>query len=195
MRGNQTKRVNAAIFAGPIPACAGQPARSRGSPGGCSAYPRVCGATRGSVWPAICAKGLSPRVRGNPGFSVARYLREGPIPACAGQPSAANQTHRPRWAYPRVCGATEQLDKFLTVQGGLSPRVRGNRIAVTSVFMTWGPIPACAGQPCMGGCEYWNVGAYPRVCGATPPLLQRGAYGRGLSPRVRGNPGRRMRFS
>ena len=28
---------------------------------------------------------------------------------------------------------------------------------------------------------------YPRVCGATPPLLQRGTYGRGPSPRVRGN--------
>ena len=72
--------------AGPIPACAGQPAYHEAgrTPGG--AYPRVCGATNVIVLAVHLDQGLSPRVRGNlaPPTDEAQIM--GPIPACAGQP-------------------------------------------------------------------------------------------------------------
>ena len=74
------------------------------------------------------------------------------------------------------------------LDGGLSPRVRGNR------FHDWDPetqqrsIPASAGEPA-GLPIMGRVGwVYPRECGGTSrksiPML----LANGLSPRVRGNP-------
>ena len=75
--------------------------------------------------------------------------------------------------------------------------------------MPWGgSIPACAGEPCANGLTRPTPGVYPRVCGGTRDLRRSGAVrrvyprvcggtpsspsttpaGRGLSPRVRGNP-------
>ena len=53
-----------------------------------------------------------------------------------------------------------------------------------------GSIPACAGEPVP--CN--NIGTfpvvYPRVCGGTVVAIMVGKSPEGLSPRVRGNPGR-----
>ena len=74
--------------------------------------------------------------------------------------------------------------------GGLSPRVRGNRVVAGGWCGPARSIPACAGEPsaaCTGGI---TCTVYPRVCGGT----NLGATGNlsisGLSPRVRGNPKR-----
>ena len=73
-------------------------------------------------------------------------------------------------------------------QTGLSPRVRGNRIARDVVNAPYGSIPACAGEPTDTRGRSSAPSVYPRVCGGTslPNLL--GAAVGGLSPRVRGNP-------
>ena len=71
------------------------------------------------------------------------------------------------WAYPRVCGATVQLDDGRKAWGGLSPRVRGNPVAGANPDGKSGPIPACAGQPNQGAGRVIAGRAYPRVCGAT----------------------------
>ena len=49
--------------------------------------------------------------------------------------------------YPRVCGGTIALGVAGLVVGGLSPRVRGNRVAVASALQADRSIPACAGEP------------------------------------------------
>ena len=51
-----------------------------------------------------------------------------------------------------------------------------------------GSIPACAGEPGVGVGSGFPSGVYPRVCGGTNPPGFGIRTGRGLSPRVRGNP-------
>ena len=46
-------------------------------------YPRVCGGTAAA---AAAAEGLSPRVRGNPGYGRGEARERRSIPACAGEP-------------------------------------------------------------------------------------------------------------
>ena len=69
-------------------------------------YPRVCGGTSQAAWELREAKGLSPRVRGNP----AKERRKG---------------YHTR-VYPRVCGGTSGEALKRVFLHGLSPRVRGN---------------------------------------------------------------------
>ena len=50
-------------------------------------YPRVCGGTEAAMTPRQRPKGLSPRVRGNPRFSIRPIPEDRSIPACAGEPA------------------------------------------------------------------------------------------------------------
>ena len=133
-------------------------------------------------------KGLSPRVRGNRAAAANHAACIRPIPACAGQPASRSSSVRLLRAYPRVCGATQRFSKHVDNDRGLSPRVRGNRVNAAIRGNNQGPIPACAGQPHHGINRHTIVWAYPRVCGATRSFSATLACGRGLSPRVRGNP-------
>ena len=173
-----------------IPACAGEP-RPNANPGLKTAvYPRVCGGTRGKKRPSPAGNGLSPRVRGNPGRPGRRPSNSGSIPACAGEPAPAGAVSAMMGVYPRVCGGTPRWRRVQRIRRGLSPRVRGNRIAIMVGPRGLGSIPACAGEPCPPPRMSSSSRVYPRVCGGTwvCPALPTG-YG-GLSPRVRGNPGK-----
>ena len=187
MRGNLHHASHLPGRCGPIPACAGQPDTNPGTLASLRAYPRVCGATRKLRARVAARKGLSPRVRGNQARQSQSIFRLGPIPACAGQPRPALPAHAEAWAYPRVCGATLLRRRSSHGHGGLSPRVRGNRIELRYGNKLRGPIPACAGQPRCGGALTLAIWAYPRVCGATTPALIVEFFEWGLSPRVRGN--------
>ena len=50
--------------------------------------------------------GLSPRVRGNPGWVRVFERQDRSIPACAGEPKVAIAIHLYPRVYPRVCGGT-----------------------------------------------------------------------------------------
>ena len=128
VRGNLNSPLRSVFCGGPIPACAGQPAMPLASRSITRAYPRVCGATVPWALPLLFLRGLSPRVRGNRNSrnELIRYPR--PIPACAGQPLKDCLFNHRFGAYPRVCGATESREARRFAAGGLSPRVRGNRI-------------------------------------------------------------------
>ena len=130
-----------------IPACAGEP-KSTVRPSGCSrVYPRVCGGTRNDAPRRSGARGLSPRVRGNPFCPAHRRLCEGSIPACAGEPRRPDSRSRRAQVYPRVCGGTVDNAVPCHASAGLSPRVRGNHVFVTPVDVPIWSIPACAGEP------------------------------------------------
>ena len=86
VRGNPERQTHGPMTPRPIPACAGQPPMPAKRMWTLRAYPRVCGATFRSFSCTIPAMGLSPRVRGNLSVFNARKQRNGPIPACAGQP-------------------------------------------------------------------------------------------------------------
>ena len=79
---------------------------------------------------------------------------------------------------------------WLVSREGLSPRVRGNRRRAPQRVARPRSIPACAGEPtsCRSTCTVMRV--YPRVCGGTRGAADVTSPATGLSPRVRGNPGR-----
>ena len=87
-----------------------------------------------------------------------------------------------------MCGGTPSGGISSIVQSGLSPRVRGNQPASRRRNRRIRSIPACAGEPVPPAVNACRRQVYPRVCGGTPPALDKAGRQRGLSPRVRGNP-------
>ena len=71
---------------------------------------------------------------------------------------------------------------------GLSPRVRGSRLARTRCVESSGSIPACAGEPRLAPTFRHIFTVYPRVCGGAVSGRTRKVNLAGLSPRVRGSP-------
>ena len=188
VRGNLVARQYPARRRRSIPACAGEPTRPAGRVQLRVVYPRVCGGTVPDMPPVQQGEGLSPRVRGN---QTARGLASRPersIPACAGEPPSAACPSRSRRVYPRVCGGTARHRKTLLMWGGLSPRVRGNRVVLRLLAWRGGSIPACAGEPGPRSSYITRRGVYPRVCGGTMRGRWKMQQFGGLSPRVRGNP-------
>ena len=92
-----------------------------------------------------------------------------------------------RGVYPRVCGGTVVIRSSVMLNGGLSPRVRGNRGGSSTARSTGRSIPACAGEPPRPGAGAVNYPVYPRVCGGTQTTRGPPHAHMGLSPRVRGN--------
>ena len=121
------------------------------------------------------ARGLSPRLRGNPSPAIRISAARGSIPASAGEPFSASSRRRRKRVYPRVCGGNQQSGPFL-----------GCGI---------GSIPASAGEPTVTGEEAASVRVYPRVCGGTSKLRLDPKDFRGLSPRLRGNLAERQRLA
>ena len=119
-------------------------------------------------------RGLSPRVRGNHVEEPRFLVPVGSIPACAGEPLATGGDDAGVGVYPRVCGGTH---------------VAGVRRQPAHL----GSIPACAGEPSASAPKADEDGVYPRVCGGTATARSVRGSSDGLSPRVRGNPGRPRR--
>ena len=193
MRGNRPGRPHRRASPRSIPACAGEPFWSTHQPTSRWVYPRVCGGTCPPLKQPYARQGLSPRVRGNRHDEGQFGVIFGSIPACAGEPSTRSAPAGRCGVYPRVCGGTALRSLETASLPGLSPRVRGNPL----VYSGGGPrprsIPACAGEPSSSSCVRLRFPVYPRVCGGT--IARRGSLRvrRGLSPRVRGNRGCRLR--
>ena len=173
----------------------------------------MCGGTPPTPLLRRHCLGLSPRVRGNQVGIVPPGRDGGSIPACAGEPSgegfqAGAAAVYPRVCggtrvplpsagagevYPRVCGGTYRIQLYRDRLEGLSPRVRGNRGELVQSGPRVGSIPACAGEPTQRRLNPAARAVYPRVCGGTTPSPAPRRPAGGLSPRVRGNPGKGAR--
>ena len=188
VRGNPGGHEITGLCQRSIPACAGEPRYVAPGAGGNAVYPRVCGGTRRLPPPHRCPRGLSPRVRGNRWHGRPGHHPKRSIPACAGEPEAYAGFGVQGRVYPRVCGGTLADSRRGRGNGGLSPRVRGNRNVVSVAAGAYRSIPACAGEPpCACRCTH-PPGVYPRVCGGTVRVTAVTGVLVGLSPRVRGNP-------
>ncbi len=187
VRGNQGRQRREAGLPRSIPACAGEPGAYGLGGAGLEVYPRVCGGTYVCLHENFLELGLSPRVRGNPPWSVGAPPHPGSIPACAGEPSGLPGTRIQSEVYPRVCGGTHPGRWARPLIRGLSPRVRGNPVGCREHESSRRSIPACAGEPLVVSGPHRGGTVYPRVCGGTlvNPAHERN-FG-GLSPRVRGN--------
>ena len=189
VRGNRRREQPGQVGDRSIPACAGEPNRSRFYQEDDRVYPRVCGGTPCCWIVRLSTTGLSPRVRGNHRHIPTRQRCPGSIPACAGEPLTGGGDIGGGRVYPRVCGGTVVCPAASGATGGLSPRVRGNPSTDAPWDQILRSIPACAGEPPDAPTSERAIIVYPRVCGGTP-LAQRPAVRRaGLSPRVRGNLG------
>ena len=147
VRGNRGPAFRQPEFPRSIPACAGEPVKSRISQSARGVYPRVCGGTRLPAPNARAGEGLSPRVRGNPPACGGRGAAARSIPACAGEPRRWRAYWIPGPVYPRVCGGTAAMQDASKKYQGLSPRVRGNLSQPGGLVQSPGSIPACAGEP------------------------------------------------
>ena len=186
-RGNQLAAQQLPVRHGPIPAQAGEPPRAAPSAPCSRAYPRAGGGTCDTWDEAPHDTGLSPRRRGNPHGGLRPDRPLGPIPAQAGEPSAAPSSRRSPRAYPRAGGGTPPSPGLPCHTPGLSPRRRGNPGLAMRRKTRTGPIPAQAGEPC-GHCSFLGQSrAYPRAGGGTVPQGREHLAPAGLSPRRRGN--------
>ena len=187
MRGNRHRAWALLNPLRSIPASAGEPGHCPRLPLEVWVYPRECGgtsSTRTSLW---SSRGLSPRVRGNLVALVAGSGILWSIPASAGEPLASWSGIEVSRVYPRECGGTGIGRRETCPFKGLSPRVRGNLMAIHSALPLGRSIPASAGEP-LSGCPSKSFkSVYPRECGGTPRYQVRVHYLAGLSPRVRGN--------
>ena len=106
VRGNRAGVSNGTWGTRSIPACAGEPTSQRPAAVNQRVYPRVCGGT-GIDGPLQGRRqGLSPRVRGNLHIAGKCLVRDGSIPACAGEPLVPILYGVLNGVYPRVCGGT-----------------------------------------------------------------------------------------
>ena len=167
VRGNRGRRKPQNEMGRSIPACAGEPRRESGRPASLAVYPRVCGGTAPPAATSSLRRGLSPRVRGNPSPVRDRSDSNGSIPACAGEPAERAGAGYSVEVYPRVCGGTSMRPRTSRPGRGLSPRVRGNRVACFLESVGIGSIPACAGEPGRPFALRQTQTVYPRVCGGT----------------------------
>ena len=73
----------------------------------------------------LAKTGRSPRVRGRLALRRALALRQGSIPACAGEATVSSFVNGPKEVDPRVCGGGIAADMRFMSKAGRSPRVRG----------------------------------------------------------------------
>ena len=187
VRGNRNPLSVSHLIGRSIPACAGEPPCAYRSAQTSQVYPRVCGGTKRCAAITAGARGLSPRVRGNPVLSFRPATPKRSIPACAGEPIDGGGAGKGFEVYPRVCGGTITSRYKSGCSTGLSPRVRGNPVKPGNVAAPPRSIPACAGEPAAMDVAAAKVSVYPRVCGGTLGDLTLLLASVGLSPRVRGN--------
>ncbi len=126
VRGNLRAAPMRCPAPGSIPACAGEPRSHPTGVGGAGVYPRVCGGTMAASRLSRSSCGLSPRVRGNRGQQRSEGQPGRSIPACAGEPWPMMRHGKMTAVYPRVCGGTIRSSAYVSMNAGLSPRVRGN---------------------------------------------------------------------
>ena len=111
----------------------------------------------------------------------------GSIPAPAGEPTPSTRSGPARGVYPRACGGTSYERWNRHREGGLSPRLRGNRAWSCASTPSMRSIPAPAGEPSGVRCPLSTYAVYPRACGGTTALSVASGDHKGLSPRLRGN--------
>ena len=186
-RGNHLRTYIASARRGSIPANAGEPAHRRHAVGSPRVYPRERGGTRSFQMRARQRPGLSPRTRGNQAAGRAALIKQGSIPANAGEPPCDALPDGSLRVYPRERGGTQQSSVATLCAGGLSPRTRGNLGMRPIPVISYGSIPANAGEPAAACPLPRLLRVYPRERGGTSIRSPSISIVLGLSPRTRGN--------
>ena len=145
MRGSPPNFEDDVAFPGSIPAGAGEPNQIARK--------------------VITRTGLSPRVRGSLVMPLKQLPHLGSIPAGAGEPQNFHCRVQIERVYPRGCGGADSAPDSVSLDGGLSPRVRGSRPDRLTDLTAHGSIPAGAGEPDYPAPNGSGIRVYPRGCG------------------------------
>ena len=186
-RGNLPSGGGAGIYAGSIPAHAGEPRRTWQRLARRTVYPRPRGGTARGLLRSGGRQGLSPPTRGNPPPARIAVSRTRSIPAHAGEPPARSIMYRVGAVYPRPRGGTARARLSSAGAGGLSPPTRGNRGGFLLGFSCPRSIPAHAGEPSRLRLRQREGEVYPRPRGGTCIRAKQSWAVSGLSPPTRGN--------
>ncbi len=165
LRGNPAWCGSSTTPVGSIPALTGKPlGQFHVVPPG-TVYPRAYGETAFFLIAGNRSLGLSPRLRGNlcEVRSMADDLRS--IPALTGKPLLVVKLDRLTRVYPRAYGETAWAVSVLLVDGGLSPRLRGNPPPPPPPGAR--SIPALTGKPAPDSASPAAARVYPRAYGET----------------------------
>ena len=146
-RGNLRLAGELHVRSGSIPAHAGEPVFRSGITPPFTVYPRPRGGTYPFAAFGWYAGGLSPPTRGNHPQPPRLLVRQGSIPAHAGEPVRHPLSILVYRVYPRPRGGTCPPSITLRAQVGLSPPTRGNRARLAGAGGRARSIPAHAGEP------------------------------------------------
>ena len=172
--------------AGIIPACAGNTPRIRHPRGSHRDHPRMCGEHAMSRWRPLSITGSSPHVRGTPTACCRRSKRSGIIPACAGNTIGSPRTMKRYGDHPRMCGEHHLSGNAGYWSWGSSPHVRGTHEMVGESAVSFGIIPACAGNTASRSACGSTRRDHPRMCGEHLVAAAVALEAAGSSPHVRG---------
>ena len=125
------------------------------------------GGTRYGRPPRRRRRGLSPRGRGNLTGHIGNVDGGGSIPAWTGEPSKPAAEALGTAVYPRVDGGTDGETAVAGRLNGLSPRGRGNLLALSEADGCRRSIPAWTGEPRSYRSVNNMAEVYPRVDGGT----------------------------
>ena len=127
-------------------------------------------------------------MRGKPLQRVEERLREGSIPAYAGETCRSLRKARFWTVDPRVCGGNTPAFVDTIHLAGRSPRMRGKRRPRIASISFLGSIPAYAGETGRQRREGRDETVDPRVCGGNRVWISDDHVATGRSPRMRGKP-------
>ena len=115
-------------------------------------------------------------------------LKNGIIPALAGNTVSMVSSSRATWDHPRACGEHPYRLHVVVGLRGSSPRLRGTRQGRHRQNHRHGIIPALAGNTPGKNGRAAARRDHPRACGEHPRKLSLMTDKQGSSPRLRGTP-------
>ena len=185
-RGRLGRGRQHALFAGSIPAYAGETSICTTTPVRRGVDPRVRGGDEPRSKEKIMAKGRSPRTRGRRHRAASSWLSGGSIPAYAGETAGGTGAIASCEVDPRVRGGDLRDAIDVIRRKGRSPRTRGRRGRWAGGRAARRSIPAYAGET--GDLHPRRVAPKvdPRVRGGDYTLNNASVNTRGRSPRTRG---------
>ena len=170
-----------------IPAHAGEPPQLPRRRTRARVYPRPRGGAATDAQATSSIRGLSPPTRGSQPRQKCVVVRDGSIPAHAGEPTLAIPPSRIRRVYPRPRGGAGVLTVDASCVKGLSPPTRGSREVALRVPLHPRSIPAHAGEPRPVSRRTTGNWVYPRPRGGATLTLELANGKTGLSPPTRGS--------
>ena len=146
-QGSRRDWTDRPVIEGFIPACAGEPRRTRPTPTASGVHPCVRRGAFYFKYRVRVPSGSSLRAQGSHILHSRRARLCGFIPACAGEPRPLRQCRRRSGVHPCVRRGAPSKGSKRRFSAGSSLRAQGSLISTNCRVEEVRFIPACAGEP------------------------------------------------